>query len=145
MESLSGDKTADKDAELIIPNPKGGNIIFEADAASGVPDYVTRRPIRIYQRSRSATQQGSSKAEKWVISFDVQERWENPLMGWASSHDPVQGVTMEFPDREQAIRFALRQGWEYTVDEPAKAKFRIKTYADNFKYVPGKLRFIKTK
>ena len=36
-------------------------------------------------------------------------------------------------------------GWSYYVQEPKKAKFVKKAYADNFKYNPNKLRLIKTK
>lgn len=34
-------------------------------------------------------QSGGAKGEKWRIDFDVLQgggRWENPLMGWASSY-----------------------------------------------------------
>jgi NADH dehydrogenase (ubiquinone) Fe-S protein 4 len=36
-------------------------------------------------------------------------------------------------------------GWNYYVQEPKEVKFVKKSYADNFKYSPGKLRNIKTK
>lgn len=36
-------------------------------------------------------------------------------------------------------------GWEFTVQEPNQKIFKKKVYADNFKYSPTKLRFVKTK
>jgi hypothetical protein len=39
----------------------------------------------------------------------------------------------------------LLLGWNYYVQEPKEVKFVKKSYADNFKYSPGKLRNIKTK
>lgn len=39
-------------------------------------------------------QSGGAKGERWRIDFDILQgagRWENPLMGWASSY--VQGVS----------------------------------------------------
>ena len=26
---------------------------------------------------------------RWVMTFDDKERWENPLMGWSSTADPL--------------------------------------------------------
>ncbi|KAI8907518.1 ETC complex I subunit conserved region-domain-containing protein [Powellomyces hirtus] len=125
---------ADTNNALTIPNPPGDNSVFEADACSGAPVHVSRRTVHITRPGRTATQQGTALSDTWHITFDPQERWENPLMGWATSHDPVQGLQgLEFKTRDEAIRFALRQGYEYTVEEPKKEKFRIKTYADNFK------------
>lgn len=36
-------------------------------------------------------------------------RWTNPLMGWASSADYVQGTTMKFRTREEAVAFVSCQ------------------------------------
>jgi len=66
-------------------------------------------------------------------------------MGWASSADTQQALTMKFASKEDAIHFAERQGWNYYVQEPKETKFRKKVYADNYKYSPGKLRMVKTK
>ena len=39
-----------------------------------------------------------------------------------------------------------RTGWSYDAEEPERRAVSIKrTYADNFRYVPGKLRMVKTK
>ncbi|KAI9015061.1 hypothetical protein HDU85_001883 [Gaertneriomyces sp. JEL0708] len=141
MQEPAGDKEHEK---LVIPSPKG-RAVFEAEAVSGVPPEISRRTVRIFKRARSAMQQGVANSQDWTLDFDVQERWENPLMGWNTSHDPVQGVTMSFSSKDAAVLFAERQGYDYWVEEPKKSKFRVKTYADNFKYVPGKLRMIKTK
>ncbi|KAJ3162759.1 hypothetical protein HDU86_003733 [Geranomyces michiganensis] len=122
-------------SELTIHNPKGDNSVFEAEACSGAPAHVSGRSVRISTKGPGATQSGLALADKWHITFDQQERWENPLMGWTSSHDPVQGLQgLSFKTKDDAIRFALRQGYEYWVEEPKTNKFRVKTYADNFKF-----------
>lgn len=36
-------------------------------------------------------------------------------------------------------------GWDFTIQEPNKKIIKKKVYADNFKYSPEKLRFVKTK
>lgn len=46
------------------------------------------RTVRIFQPTRNTMQSGGAKGERWRIDFDVLQtggRWENPLMGYASS------------------------------------------------------------
>ncbi|KAJ3124657.1 hypothetical protein HK098_000942 [Nowakowskiella sp. JEL0407] len=107
------------------------NKIFQADLVSGVPPSVSRRSVRIYKPARTATQQGNFK-DFWKIDFDVQQRWENNLMGWSSSADTMQGTHIKFNSKDAAVLFAERQGYEYWVDEPKESAFRKKLYAENF-------------
>lgn len=49
---------------------------------------LRHRSVRIFQPTRNTMQSGSGKTERWRIDFDIlpgSARWENPLMGWASS------------------------------------------------------------
>lgn len=75
-------------------------------------------------------QSGGAKTESWRIDFDILQgsgRWENPLMGWASScvyclwrvfgvtdfsyrADYMQGTRLSFRSKEDAIHFAEKQG-----------------------------------
>ncbi|KAJ2959923.1 hypothetical protein NQZ79_g4676 [Umbelopsis isabellina] len=122
--------------------------VYPADAVSGAPEALRERTVRIYRPAKTATQSGKQGAKLWKIDFDILPdgaRWENPLMGWASSSDYQQALTMKFGYKEDAIAFAEKQGWNYYVQEPKEIKFVKKSYADNFKYSPGKLRNIKTK
>ncbi|KAJ1542276.1 hypothetical protein HK096_009464, partial [Nowakowskiella sp. JEL0078] len=105
--------------------------VYPAEALSGVPPEISRRSVRIYKPARTATQQGNFK-DTWKIDFDTLDRWENPLMGWASSGDPVQSTNIKFNTKEEAILFAERQGYDYWIQEPKKLAFRKKLYADNF-------------
>lgn len=72
-------------------------------------------------------------------------RWENPLMGWQSSGDFMQGTNIHFHSKEDAIRFAEKQGYEYFVQEPQSRKITPKAYANNFLYSERKLKHIRTK
>ncbi|KAI8580325.1 hypothetical protein K450DRAFT_237993 [Umbelopsis ramanniana AG] len=122
--------------------------VYPADAVSGAPEALRERTVRIYRPARTATQSGKQGAKLWKIDFDILPdgaRWENPLIGWASSSDYQQALTMKFAEKDQAISFAEKQGWNYYVQEPKEVKFIKKSYADNFKYSAGKLRNIKTK
>jgi len=93
-------------------------------------------------------QSGGSKTEKWRIDFDIlpgSGRWENPLMGWASSADYMQGTRISFKSKEDAIHFAEKQGWDYYVQPPTVKRVPPKNYSENYLYNPGKLRIQKTK
>jgi NADH dehydrogenase (ubiquinone) Fe-S protein 4 len=63
--------------------------LFEQEkivALSGVPrDIVKERRCRIFIPARNAMQSGTYNTKKWKVEWDTKERWENPLMGWASS------------------------------------------------------------
>jgi NADH dehydrogenase (ubiquinone) Fe-S protein 4 len=66
-------------------------------------------------------------------------------MGWVSSSDPMQATNIMFSSREAAEGFAVRNGFEYWVDEPRVAHKRKKVYAENFTYSSEPLRLIRTK
>ena len=52
---------------------------------SGVPkEQLERRVARIFVPARNAMQSGTENTHHWQLEFSTQERWENPLMGWAS-------------------------------------------------------------
>jgi len=50
--------------------------------------------VNILSPAKNAMQSGTYQTRYWQIVFDVDERWINPLMGWASSYvsrtEPVQ-------------------------------------------------------
>ncbi len=52
---------------------------------TGVPEeQLKSRMARIFVPARHAMQSGSANVQCWKMEFETQERWENPLMGWAS-------------------------------------------------------------
>lgn len=53
-------------------------------------------------------QSAKGKTKRWLIDWDVLSgagRWENNLMGWASSADYMQATQMNFRTKEDAIAF----------------------------------------
>jgi NADH dehydrogenase (ubiquinone) Fe-S protein 4 len=72
-------------------------------------------------------------------------RWQNPLIGWESSADGMQGTHLNFKTKEDAIMFAQKQGYEYFVQEPNARKFIPKAYAAQFTHSPTKLKQVRTK
>lgn len=57
----------------------------------------------------------------------------------------MQGTQLDFNSKEDAIRFAEKQGYEYFVQEPNERKLIPKAYANNFMHSPKKLKVIRTK
>lgn len=53
---------------------------------SGIPSEQLKRVARIYMPARNAMQSGTNATHTWNLEFETQERWENPLMGWASRY-----------------------------------------------------------
>ena len=95
--------------------------------------------VRIYMPSKTATQSGRGRTQAWVLEYEIATpRRPDPLMGWTSSGDTLNQVRLTFQSREDAIAFAERKGWSYTVDEPRMRMVRPKNYADNFR--PDRIR-----
>ena len=90
------------------------------------------KKAKIYIPSKTATQSGLGKEDKWILEFDTKNTTTNPLMGWESSNDTLGEVKMEFTTKEKAIEYAKNNDIIYKVIEPNKKRFVIKSYAENF-------------
>ena len=90
------------------------------------------KKARIYIPSKTATQSGLGKEDKWILEFDTKDTTTNPLMGWESSSDTLGEIKMEFTTKEKAIEYAKNNNIIYKVIEPNKKRFVIKSYAENF-------------
>ncbi|EUB58915.1 Vacuolar protein sorting-associated protein [Echinococcus granulosus] len=97
-------------------------------------DQLETRTVRIYMPSKSATQSGTFGCNKWRIEVDNLGRWENPLMGWASTGDPLSNFSMDFHDVESAIAYCKSQCWNYFIENPKKTTVKPKSYAANFSW-----------
>ena len=80
---------------------------------------MLHRQVRIYQPTKSTMQSAKGKTKRWYLDWDVLQgagRWENPLMGWASSADYMQGTQMIFKTKEAAVAFvsAASSCWKQT-------------------------------
>jgi len=91
--------------------------------------------VRIYRPAKTAMQSGTAKTRRWVLEYEPATRREpDPLMGWASAEDTLNEVRLRFPTLDEAIQFAKKHGLDYVVSEPQDARFKPKSYADNFRY-----------
>ncbi|KAK3053651.1 ndufs4 NADH dehydrogenase Fe-S protein subunit [Extremus antarcticus] len=119
-----------------------------AAVLSGAPVELQARTVRIYRPAKPATQSGDWQHQHWRMDWDVLSkghRWENPLMGWQSSADFMQGTHLTFKSKEDAILFASKQGYEYFVQEPNERRVIPKAYANQFVHIPGKMKQVRTK
>jgi NADH dehydrogenase (ubiquinone) Fe-S protein 4 len=132
---------------LPISRPALSGILYDFRVANPVPT-LTKDFHSIYRPSKPATQSGTWHQHHWRMDWDILQRghrWENPLMGWQSSADGMQGTNLKFKSKEDAIAFAQKQGYEYFVQEPNERRFVPKAYANNFLHENRKLKHIKTK
>ncbi|VDK47751.1 unnamed protein product [Anisakis simplex] len=102
---------------------------------AGVPEeHMEQRTARIFKPAREATQTAWNNTKMWKIELDNRERWENPLMGWSSTGDPLSNISMnlDFASKEDAINFCVKNRWNYEVDEPHERRIKPKSYGWNF-------------
>ncbi|CAB0012838.1 unnamed protein product [Nesidiocoris tenuis] len=100
---------------------------------SGHPEeHVKGRLVRIRLVSKNPMQSGTDNTNQWQMDFETRERWENPLMGWSSTGDPLSNMDLRFNSKDAAISFCEKNGWECYVEEAKPKKPRVKNYGINF-------------
>jgi hypothetical protein len=91
--------------------------------------------VRIFRPAKTAMQSGVGNTREWVMEFEpTLPKSHDPLMGWTSSADTREQVHLRFASEAEAVAYAERQGYRYSLSEPHSHKIRPKSYADNFKY-----------
>jgi hypothetical protein len=90
---------------------------------------------RIYQPAKSAMQSGRARTRKWVLEYEPEQARDiEPLMGWTSSSDMRQQISLDFDTREEAVNYAKSRGIPYQLFEPHKPAPKVKSYSDNFRF-----------
>ncbi|XP_019954680.2 NADH dehydrogenase [ubiquinone] iron-sulfur protein 4, mitochondrial [Paralichthys olivaceus] len=108
---------------------------LDISPVTGVPEeHIKTRKVHIFVPTKTAMQSGINSTKKWKIDFDTRERWENPLMGWASTADPLSNMVLSFSSKEDAVAFAEKNGWSYDITDKRAAKPRVKSYGANFSW-----------
>merc|ERR1711894_110149 len=129
----------DSEIEPAFPRSKQMEKLIEVEGAvdittiSGVPEeHIKERYVRIFRPAKNAMQSGTHGVKRWKIEFEARQRWENNLMGWASSGDPLSNMLVDFGSKEDAIAFVEKNGWDYFIEEAAEKTPKTKSYANNF-------------
>ena len=90
---------------------------------------------RIFKPAKNAMQSGKARTKSWVLEFEPESRTvPDPLMGWTSSGDMRQQVSLEFDSSEEAVAYAEAHAIPYQVYEPHAPKPKPKSYSDNFRF-----------
>jgi len=111
------------------------DVPLDITSISGVPEEHTKsRRVRIFKPCKNSMQSGTSNTKKWKIEFETRERWENALMGWSSSGDPLSNMQIEFSDKDEASAFCEKNGWTWFVEEPVEKPMKPKSYGANFSW-----------
>ncbi|XP_076010366.1 NADH dehydrogenase [ubiquinone] iron-sulfur protein 4, mitochondrial [Genypterus blacodes] len=107
----------------------------DISTVTGVPEeHIKTRTVHIFVAAKTAMQSGINSTKKWKMDFDTRERWENPLMGWSSTADPLSNMVLTFSSKEDAVAFAEKNGWSYDITEKRTSKPRVKSYGANFSW-----------
>ncbi|XP_022105217.1 NADH dehydrogenase [ubiquinone] iron-sulfur protein 4, mitochondrial-like [Acanthaster planci] len=108
---------------------------MDLTTVSGIPEeHIKTRKVRIFIPAKNAMQSGTNNTHQWKLEFETRERWENPLMGWASTADPLSNVALSFRTKEEAASFAEKNGWWYEIEELPSRAMRPKSYGANFSW-----------
>ena len=90
---------------------------------------------RIFRPAKTSMQSGTAKTGNWVLEFEqASPRVVEPLMGWTSSSDMRQQLSLKFPTKEDAVAYAEKNGIAYRIIEPHDPTRRGLSYSDNFRY-----------
>lgn len=121
----------DSPQEIAALDPADSRFRTKADGSA--------RTVVIRQRKKSARQAPLNPESSWGIFFYedgmIAEKWTNSLMGWASNADPYQfAPPLSFQNAAEAVYFAKKRGWNYTVKQPILRTIRDDDaqYQDNF-------------
>jgi hypothetical protein len=92
---------------------------------------------RIYKPAKNAMQSGRANTGDWVLEYELETpRRPEPLMGWTSSGDTLNAVTLRFDSKEAAMSFAETRGIDYSIAQDHARRIKPRSYLDNFKYRP---------
>ncbi|XP_065349040.1 NADH dehydrogenase [ubiquinone] iron-sulfur protein 4, mitochondrial [Cloeon dipterum] len=142
---VSNLKDTQKDAKELLASPEEqahrkqmeGYITVDAKVdispVTGVPEeHIKNRRVRIFVPAKNSMQSGTDNIKAWQMEFETRERWENPLMGWASTGDPLSNMKIQFKDKEDAIDYCEKNGWKWYVQEANTKTPKPRSYGMNF-------------
>ncbi|MCB9989035.1 MAG: ETC complex I subunit [Rhodospirillales bacterium] len=93
--------------------------------------------VIIYKPAKNAMQSGRAKTKSWQIRPESGgPRRPEPIMGWTSTEDTLNTVKLAFDTKDEAIAYAKKKGWSYTVGIEHARKVRPRNYGDKFRYIP---------
>ncbi|XP_015121465.1 NADH dehydrogenase [ubiquinone] iron-sulfur protein 4, mitochondrial isoform X2 [Diachasma alloeum] len=109
-------------------------VTYDLDVVNISPEEIERqRTTRgLIEPAKNAMQSGTNNINFWQIDFDTRERWENHLMGWSSTGDPLSNLKCEFQTKEEAIEHCEKMRWKWFVQKPNYSAPKPRSYGANF-------------
>ena len=80
--------SAVKTASGLIQKPVEKSAVL-SQASVLLPPSKPSITVRIYSPAKTAMQSGTANMGSWKIDFPPESKWENSLIGWSSSSDPL--------------------------------------------------------
>ena len=88
----------------------------------------------IYLPAKTAMQSGKNKTKAWILEFkSLRLQYVEPLMKWIGGRETQSQIKLYFTTREEACKYAQKQGLDYYVSEPQFPVLKSKSYSDNFR------------
>jgi len=91
-----------------------------------------KKNAKIYIPAKSSMQAGRGKEKTWILEFETKDPHTNTLMGWESSSDTLKEVKLKFATKDKAVDYAVSNNIDFSIIEPKKKTFVIKSYEENF-------------
>ncbi len=93
----------------------------------------------IRQKPKNTMQSGRDGLDTWFLEYEsASKRSSEDIMGWSSSSDTLNQVSIKFDRLEDAVAFADKKSLEYQIKESGTRKFETRNYMQNFKYTDPK-------
>jgi hypothetical protein len=93
---------------------------------------------RIFKQPKNAMQSGKAATREWQLDYEPEQPQSvEPLMGWTSSGDMKQQLSLRFDSKDDAVAYCERKGIAYQVIEPNEPSRRQAAYSDNFAFRRG--------
>src|SRR5712692_8641248 len=78
---------------------------------SHIQGVLTSMTARISKPAKNAMQSGAAKTREWQLDYEPEQpRAIEPLMGWTSSGDMKQQLSLRFDTKEEAVAYCEREG-----------------------------------
>src|ERR1700704_1584554 len=93
---------------------------------------------RIFKPAKNAMQSGKAQTREWQLDYEPEQpRAIEPLMGWTSSGDMKQQLSLRFDTKEDGGPFGEPKAIPYRAINPREPARRPPAYADNFAFRRG--------
>ena len=96
---------------------------------------MSNTEVVIYQPAKTSMQSGQAKTQYWQLEFKQNNAKSNdPLMGWVGGAETTTQLKLKFDTLDDAVQYAEKKGFVYTIKQPKKRALKPKSYSANFAY-----------